>query len=70
MGKLLTAARVAEKIGISVRSVWRLKAEDASFPKPVPLIIRRVLWRESDIAAYLARADRHDQSKRREAVHA
>lgn len=49
---LLSAAQVAEKLGVSRRTVWRLVSL-GTLPKPMLLSARCARWRASDVAAAL-----------------
>ncbi|AXG12289.1 helix-turn-helix transcriptional regulator [Intrasporangium calvum] len=52
--RLLSVADVAEYLGVSVRTVWGLRAE-GNFA-PGTRIGRRVVWRESVLTAWLEEA--------------
>mgnify|MGYP003886172007 CR=1 FL=1 len=55
--KLLTVGQVADLLGISVRTCWRLsalaEAGHGSFPRPLRLSAKCVRWRLADLRAYL-----------------
>jgi excisionase family DNA binding protein len=53
-GRLLRAGAVAARLGVSVRTVWRLCAA-GSLPQPLRLTRRAVRWREHDIDEYVDR---------------
>ena len=48
---LLSAHQVAERLGLSVRSVWRM-ASAGNLPKPIA-ISGRTLWRAPDVEAMI-----------------
>ena len=48
---LLSVNQVSDKLGLSVRSVWRMSS-DGNLPKPIA-VSGRSLWREGDIAAMI-----------------
>jgi len=55
--RLLSVREVAELLGISVRSCWRLsalaEAGHGTFPRPLRLSAKVVRWRARDVQAYL-----------------
>lgn len=53
--RLLTDKTVAEKLGVSVSTVWRW-AREGSIPKPVKLGKNTSRWKESSIQSFLAQA--------------
>ena len=48
---LLSVSQVSDKLGLSVRSVWRMSSA-GNLPKPIA-ISGRSLWRETEIAAMI-----------------
>ena len=60
--RLLTVGQVAELLGISVRTCWRLsalaEAGHGTFPRPLRLSAKCVRWRLADLRAYLDRLAR------------
>lgn len=51
---LLAWPRVRARLGeISRTTCWRMRRDDETFPKPVPIGQRRVGWRESEINAWI-----------------
>ena len=51
--KLISIKAVAERVGLSRSSIYRLVAEDA-FPRPVKVSERRVTWLEHEVDAFIA----------------
>jgi excisionase family DNA binding protein len=49
---LLTSQQVAERVGICVRTLWRLLAQ-GKFPQPVRASNRLVRWRMADVQEYI-----------------
>lgn len=60
--KFLTTKEVASRIGMSVRSVYRL-VQTSQFPKPVKVANRSVRYPESEISAFIT-----DLKRQRETV--
>lgn len=51
---LLPWPRVSARLGrISRTTGWRLRRDDETFPKAVPIGPRRVGWKESEIDAWI-----------------
>jgi prophage regulatory protein len=50
--KTLRVKQVAEKLGISIPSVWRLNCSEA-FPKPFKLLSNITVWDETELDSYL-----------------
>lgn len=50
---LLNARQVAERLSISMRSLYRLVARGV-FPQPIRYTRKLVRWKASDVARYLA----------------
>lgn len=50
----LRPAAVAEKLGVSVPTVWRYVQHNPKFPRPFKLTARVTLFDEGEIDAYLA----------------
>lgn len=48
----LTVKEVADRLSISVRSVYRLVA-GGDLPRPVTLLRRKRLWRAADLQRYI-----------------
>ena len=63
MERLLRVSEVADRVGLSIREVWRRVAA-GRFPKPARLGPRVTRFREADINAYIrncfAQPDRRD----------
>ena len=53
--RVLRVPKVAEKLSISVSTVWQY-ARQGKIPKPIKLSPRVSVWKESDIDAFLAQA--------------
>jgi prophage regulatory protein len=53
LGTFLTAEAIAEKLGVSTRTLWRW-IQEKIFPKPIK-IGRSTRWLESDVVAYIDR---------------
>ncbi len=49
---LLTSQQVADKLSVSVRTVWRLVAS-GKFPQPVRYNRKLVRWKTVDVARYI-----------------
>jgi predicted DNA-binding transcriptional regulator AlpA len=64
--KLLDIKAVADKLGVSVRSVERLKARGELPPHRLVLGAHR--WLESEVDAHIAALPRFDRTRKREAV--
>ena len=50
--ELLTSQQVAEKLSVSVRTVWRLVAS-GRFPQPVRYNRKLVRWKNSEVMRYI-----------------
>jgi excisionase family DNA binding protein len=50
---LLTARQVADRLSVSVRTVWRLVAR-GDFPKPIRVNCRLVRWKAEEVDRYIA----------------
>ncbi len=50
--RVLRVPKVAEKLSISVSTVWQY-ARQGKIPKPIKLSPRVSVWKESDIDAFL-----------------
>jgi excisionase family DNA binding protein len=55
--RLLTVKQIADRLGISVRKVWRDVAAGI-LPGGIKLGKRTTRWRESEIIAFIERASR------------
>lgn len=51
--RVMTPDEVAQMIGRSKKTVWRLWAKDEVFPKPILIKGRAIGWRESTINKFL-----------------
>lgn len=51
--RLLNKWAVEERTSLDITTIYR-KMKAGTFPQPVRVGLRRVAWRESDIAAWLA----------------
>lgn len=51
--RLLTPVATAELLEISIRSLYRLRDENANFPEPVYVLRSRPRWKENEIVDYL-----------------
>jgi len=51
--RLLTPVAVAEMLGVSTRSLYRLRETNPDFPEPVHVLRSRPRWRENEVLAYL-----------------
>jgi excisionase family DNA binding protein len=49
---LLTSQQVAEKLSMSVRTLWRLVAS-GRFPQPIRYNRKLVRWKNSDVMRYI-----------------
>jgi predicted DNA-binding transcriptional regulator AlpA len=49
---LLTSQQVADRLSVSVRTLWRLVSR-GSFPKPIRYNRKLVRWKSVDIERYL-----------------
>jgi len=60
--KLLSVKQVADLLGVSPRTCWRLAAAAeaglSSFPRPLRLSAKCVRWRLGDLRAYVDRLGR------------
>jgi predicted DNA-binding transcriptional regulator AlpA len=52
--RFLTVGQVANRLGVSVRHVWRLARSKPGFPRPVHLTRRVARWRETELVAWMA----------------
>lgn len=52
MDKLLNREQVAEAVGLSIPSLYRLMSK-GHFPRPLKVGLRRVMWREGDIRKFI-----------------
>lgn len=50
--RLLTAAQVAARLVLSVRTLWRMVAA-GKFPQPVRYNRKLVRWKEADVSRYI-----------------
>jgi excisionase family DNA binding protein len=50
--ELLTSQQVAEKLAVSVRTLWRLVAA-GKFPQPVRYNRKLVRWKAVDVSRYI-----------------
>jgi prophage regulatory protein len=50
--RLLRAREVLEKVGITRQWLYKLM-QQGKFPRPIPIGIRRVRWKESDIERWI-----------------
>ncbi len=50
--ELLTSRQVAEKLSVSVRTLWRLVAT-GKFPQPIRYNRKLVRWKNSDVMRYI-----------------
>ena len=55
---LLTSQQVADRIGISARTLWRMVAR-GRFPQPVRMNRKLVRWKSRDIDAYIDALETH-----------
>lgn len=51
--ELLTSQQVADRLSVSVRTLWRLVAS-GKFPKPVRYNRKLVRWKNAEVTRYLA----------------
>ncbi len=51
---LLKAQQVAQRLSISVRTLWRL-VDRGKFPRPIRYTRKLVRWKTSDLTDWLAR---------------
>jgi predicted DNA-binding transcriptional regulator AlpA len=49
---LLTPRKVASRLGVSVRTLWRMEDQDG-FPPPIRFNRKTVRWKESDVQRYI-----------------
>lgn len=52
---LLRPADAARRLGISRSTLWRLKRDDPDFPTVIRLAPRTIVWRVSDLDAWVDR---------------
>ena len=45
---------VAAKLGVSASTIWRLRQQDKTFPRPVSVGIRRIAFVEAELNAWMA----------------
>ena len=50
--ELLTSQQVAERLSVSVRTLWRLVAA-GKFPQPVRYNRKLVRWKSAEVARYI-----------------
>ena len=50
---LLTSQQVADRLAVSVRTLWRLVAR-GSFPQPIRYNRKLVRWKKVDVERYIA----------------
>jgi excisionase family DNA binding protein len=50
--ELMTSQQVAEKLSVSVRTLWRLVAA-GKFPQPVRYNRKLVRWKTADVTRYI-----------------
>lgn len=50
--ELLTSQQVADRLSVSVRTLWRLVAAQ-KFPQPVRYNRKLVRWKSADVARYI-----------------
>jgi excisionase family DNA binding protein len=50
--ELMTSQQVAERLSVSVRTLWRLVAA-GKFPQPVRYNRKLVRWKTADVARYI-----------------
>lgn len=63
--RLIRTKQVAEMLGVSVTTLWRLRKHDPDFPAPVVDRERSKKWAHGDVIAYLSR-QRQNQSEKKE----
>jgi prophage regulatory protein len=51
--QLIDIRELATRLSISRTSIYRLIAEDASFPRPVRIGVRRITFVEEEVDAYI-----------------
>lgn len=54
MEQILRMSEVAEILGVVKNTVRNIAARDPSFPQPIRLGVRRVGYRQSELAAWIA----------------
>ena len=59
--KTLRVDGVAEKLGISPKTVWRFAKTIPAFPKPFKLSANITVWDEADLDAYIEYRKQGDQ---------
>jgi predicted DNA-binding transcriptional regulator AlpA len=52
--RLVDRRELAELFGVSLTTVDKLRDSEPDFPKPIPISDRRLAWRVSTVAAWLA----------------
>lgn len=53
LDRILSRREVAEVLGVSRSSTWRLQKKDPSFPEPRKISERRVGWLASEVESWL-----------------
>lgn len=51
--RLLTAEDLADQLGISVSSIYRMRSNGESLPRATRVGARAVRWRQADVNAWL-----------------
>jgi len=51
-GELMTSQQVADRLAVSVRTLWRLVAK-GSFPQPIRYNRKLVRWKSTDVNRYI-----------------
>lgn len=51
--RLLTAENLAEQLGLSVSSIYRMRSTGESLPRATRVGARAVRWRQADVDAWL-----------------
>jgi predicted DNA-binding transcriptional regulator AlpA len=52
--QLVDRRGLAKRFGVSLTTVDKLRSTESDFPKPIPISDRRLAWRVSTVAAWLA----------------
>ena len=63
--RLIRTKQVAEMLGVSVTTLWRIRKNDPDFPAPVVDRDRSKKWAHGDVIAYLSR-QRQNQCEKKE----
>lgn len=58
--RLLRRRAVAERVGLSAVTIWRLERSGA-FPKSIRISPGAIAWRESDIEEWIAERERRTE---------